>query len=1107
MPPLIQSLLDSKLAIGIASFALAQKQRFFVLLICVFSLYLFLSLLSYHAYDPAWSHLSVHSHKSAGEFANIGGMGGAWIADVLYLFFGYGAWAAFLWLSAEAVYAAAGTAKISLPWRILAYAFLWLCLCVLIYAAALKMDAAVLTWGGVLGHELYLALAGLLHPVGAVIFSLLGLFGIGYLMVDKVEEALPVKRTPLYKSGDDVADAGTRSVLSAVLKKQPIKADAPVTDLAYQPHGHKGALESFLRHTNIQNELSDDVAELTEKPESATPSPVTPSPAISTAPNPATRQAVSQGHSETAIEKEPPAPKKSGWLLKNGQKHGEQQPKPSYERTSTGAMMADEPEHYDGSYHEGLYQSERPYVHDDVYHDERGYQQGDEPSYGGYEQGYQQSYEPSTYHNYKADKNETVSVDDSIFGRTVSADKSDRWGDETEFSVHTNLKESVHPTHAAATHIVKEAFSGVNLKGISSDRPRTQLHDTALKAALKKSASPVHEPSTAPISTATESDWASDDERVYTHEIPTNRSLKEAFGGIHLAHDKTDTSHGADLSWKSFESDFLPKVGGVDKRPAEPSFYDEAEFLAVDVASFEKDEPTSTPVSRPDIHDDAVYQKKSFAIQTAAYRSSLPPLPSLALLDPKPVEQVGYSPERLAELAELLQIKLSEFNVNAQVMNVVQGPIVTSFEVALAAGVKASKVTNISKDLARSLSMPSLRVVEVIAGKPYIGIEIPNEKKETVKLIELLQSTDYQDGSNQIAMAMGKDIGGNVVITDLAKAPHMLVAGTTGSGKSVLVNAMLMSMLLKYTPDELRLVLIDPKMLELANYGDIPHLLTPVVTDMAEAASVLSWCVGEMERRYQLMTLFKVRKLDEFNKKIKAAEASGQPLLDPLWRPNDSVSVSTAPKLKPLPLIVVVADEFADMMMQVGKQAEELITRLAQKSRAAGIHLVLATQRPSVDVITGLIKANIPSRAALRVNSKVDSRTILDAGGAEDMLGHGDMLFLAPGKNEPIRVHGAYVTDAEVNRITDAWRERGAPDYIEVATNTSDYTDSPREGEHKDALYDEALAFVMDSGKTSISAVQRRLSIGYNRAANIIEAMEANGVLSAPDNSGKRTLL
>lgn len=500
--------------------------------------------------------------------------------------------------------------------------------------------------------------------------------------------------------------------------------------------------------------------------------------------------------------------------------------------------------------------------------------------------------------------------------------------------------------------------------------------------------------------------------------------------------------------------------------------------------------------------------KGSHAMQTAAYRDSLTPIPSLRLLDQVAAQSVSYSDHELSKLSELLQIKLKEFGVSARVVNVMQGPIVTSFEVELAAGVKASKVTGIAKDLARSLSMASLRVVEVIAGKSSIGIEIPNQSKQTVKLFELLHSPAFQSDEHGLAVAMGKDIMGRAVITDLAKAPHMLVAGTTGSGKSVLVNTLLLSLLLKYTPKQLRLILIDPKMLELAPYNDIGHLLTPVVTDMAEAASALSWCVGEMERRYQLMALLKVRKISEFNKKVQEAERKGEPLLDPLWRPNDSAIADKPAKLKPLPLIVVVADEFADMMMQVGKQAEELITRLAQKSRAAGIHLVLATQRPSVDVITGLIKANIPVRAALRVNSRVDSRTILDAGGAEDMLGHGDMLFLGPGKNEPMRVHGAYVTDEEVNRVCDAWRERGKPEYIDTVTSALNFPDGSSKGrDGLDDLYDEALAFVMESGKTSISSLQRKLSIGYNRAANIIESMQEQGILSAPDHAGKRTLL
>ncbi|MGM8898906.1 MULTISPECIES: DNA translocase FtsK [unclassified Psychrobacter] len=521
---------------------------------------------------------------------------------------------------------------------------------------------------------------------------------------------------------------------------------------------------------------------------------------------------------------------------------------------------------------------------------------------------------------------------------------------------------------------------------------------------------------------------------------------------------------------------------------------------------------TDAPVM-PDISDDAAFSQKSRSMQTAQYRAQLTPIPELSILDkPDPDRKPSYTIQELEQLSELLEIKLQEFNVKASVVNAIPGPVVTRFEVDLAAGVKASKVTGISRDLARSLSMASLRVVEVIPGKPYIGIEVPNKKREMVRLIELLNTEKYKDPKAQISMAMGKDIGGNPIITDLARAPHMLVAGTTGSGKSVLVNSMLLSMLLKYTPNDLRLILIDPKQLELANYNDIPHLLTPVVTDMTEAASSLSWCVAEMERRYQLMSLLKVRKLNEFNKKVIAAEKAGKPMLDPLWRPNDSVSIDQAPKLKTLPMIVIVADEFADMIMQVGKQAEELITRLAQKSRAAGIHLMLATQRPSVDVITGLIKANIPVRAALRVNSKVDSRTILDSGGAEDMLGNGDMLFLGPGQIEPDRVHGAYVSDEEVNRVCDAWRERGAPDYIDNMAGNFELS-SPGGGGagsasgEDDDLYNDAVAFIMETRKVSASSIQRKFSIGYNRAARIVDSMEEAGLVSSMGKSGKRELL
>ncbi|MCO8042819.1 DNA translocase FtsK 4TM domain-containing protein [Acinetobacter bohemicus] len=512
---------------------------------------------------------------------------------------------------------------------------------------------------------------------------------------------------------------------------------------------------------------------------------------------------------------------------------------------------------------------------------------------------------------------------------------------------------------------------------------------------------------------------------------------------------------------------------------------------------------------------DAAGRPMSRAMQVAERRKDLSPLPGLDLLDEvDPNKKVNFTEEQLSRLSELLEIKLQEFNVKAKVVEAQPGPVVTRFELDLAPGVKASKVTNISRDLARSMSMASVRVVEVIPGKPYIGIEVPNSTREMVRLIELLTIPAFTDPNSILSMAMGKDISGNPVIADLGKAPHMLVAGTTGSGKSVAVNSMILSMLLKYTPDQLRLILIDPKQLELANYNDIPHLLTPVVTDMKDAVSALNWCVNEMERRYKLMSFLKIRKLSDYNRKVEEAIANGEELFDPTWKASESVAGERAPRLMPLPSIVIVADEFADMIMQVGKKAEEMITRLAQKSRAAGIHLLLATQRPSVDVITGLIKANIPTRVALRVNSKIDSRTILDAGGAEDLLGHGDMLFLGPGKIEPERVHGAFIADDEVNRICDAWRERGAPNYVDEILTPYDeepssrgFEDGGEGGSDRDALYDQCVAFVLETRKASTSSLQRKFSLGYNRAARIIDQMEENGIVSSMGANGKREIL
>jgi S-DNA-T family DNA segregation ATPase FtsK/SpoIIIE len=490
-------------------------------------------------------------------------------------------------------------------------------------------------------------------------------------------------------------------------------------------------------------------------------------------------------------------------------------------------------------------------------------------------------------------------------------------------------------------------------------------------------------------------------------------------------------------------------------------------------------------------------------------------VPPLSLLDVAEKQQKQYSPESLEAMSRLLEIKLKEFGVEVIVESVHPGPVITRFEIQPAAGVKVSRISNLAKDLARSLAVISVRVVEVIPGKTTVGIEIPNEDRQIVRFSEVLSSAPYDDAKSPVTIALGHDIGGKPVIADLAKMPHLLVAGTTGSGKSVGVNAMILSILFKSTPEDARLIMIDPKMLELSIYEGIPHLLCPVVTDMKEAANALRWSVAEMERRYKLMAAMGVRNLAGFNRKVKDAEEAGTPLTDPLYR-RESME-DEAPLLKKLPTIVVVVDEFADMMMIVGKKVEELIARIAQKARAAGIHLILATQRPSVDVITGLIKANIPTRMAFQVSSKIDSRTILDQGGAEQLLGHGDMLYLPPGTGLPIRVHGAFVSDEEVHRVVEAWKARGAPDYIEeilvgVEESGGGFDGSggdggSGEGSEEDPLYDEAVRFVTESRRASISAVQRKLKIGYNRAARMIEAMEMAGVVTSMNTNGSREVL
>ncbi|MDH5326769.1 MAG: DNA translocase FtsK 4TM domain-containing protein [Gammaproteobacteria bacterium] len=487
-------------------------------------------------------------------------------------------------------------------------------------------------------------------------------------------------------------------------------------------------------------------------------------------------------------------------------------------------------------------------------------------------------------------------------------------------------------------------------------------------------------------------------------------------------------------------------------------------------------------------------------------------LPSLSLLDVADAPKNHMAKAALEAISRQVELKLKDFNIEVQVVAVHPGPVVTSFELEPAPGIKVSQISNLSKDLARSLSAISVRVVEVIPGKSTVGLEVPNEVREVVRLSEVLKSKVFDKARSPLSIALGKNISGHPVIVDLAKMPHLLVAGTTGSGKSVGLNAMVLSLLYNSTPNEVRMIMIDPKMLELSVYEGIPHLLAPVVTDMKQAANALRWCVAEMERRYTLMALLGVRNLNGYNTKVSEAIQQGEPIVDPTYKPDVLSDPDEVRHLEPLPYLVVVVDELADLMMVVGKKVEELIARLAQKARAAGMHLILATQRPSVDVLTGLIKANIPTRIAFQVSAKVDSRTILDQGGAEQLLGHGDMLYLAPGTGIPTRVHGAFVSDHEVHRVVKDVRSKGAPEYIEDILEGPSNSDGGDfsvydDPDQVDELYDQAVAFVTETRKASISSVQRRLRIGYNRAARMVEEMERAGVVSSTQANGTREVL
>lgn len=592
----------------------------------------------------------------------------------------------------------------------------------------------------------------------------------------------------------------------------------------------------------------------------------------------------------------------------------------------------------------------------------------------------------------------------------------------------------------------------------------------------------------------------------YQHDVPVNAEDADAAAEAELARQFAQTQQqrysgeqpaGANpFSLDDFE--FSPMKALLDDGPHEPLFT-----------------PIVEPVQQP--QQPVAPQQQDTLLHPLLMRNgdSRPlhkpttPLPSLDLLTPPPSEVEPVDTFALEQMARLVEARLADFRINADVVNYSPGPVITRFELNLAPGVKAARISNLSRDLARSLSTVAVRVVEVIPGKPYVGLELPNKKRQTVYLREVLDNAKFRDNPSPLTVVLGKDIAGEPVVADLAKMPHLLVAGTTGSGKSVGVNAMILSMLYKAQPEDVRFIMIDPKMLELSVYEGIPHLLTEVVTDMKDAANALRWCVNEMERRYKLMSALGVRNLAGYNEKIAEADRMMRPIPDPYWKPGDSMDAQH-PVLKKEPYIVVLVDEFADLMMTVGKKVEELIARLAQKARAAGIHLVLATQRPSVDVITGLIKANIPTRIAFTVSSKIDSRTILDQAGAESLLGMGDMLYSGPNSTLPVRVHGAFVRDQEVHAVVQDWKARGRPQYVDGITS-----DSESEGgaggfdgaEELDPLFDQAVQFVTEKRKASISGVQRQFRIGYNRAARIIEQMEAQGIVSEQGHNGNREVL
>ncbi|CAM4246125.1 DNA translocase FtsK [Acinetobacter pragensis] len=1027
----------------------AYAQRLVMTLFLVsFGIYLFLATVTYTPFDPGWMHIS----SDTLQVSNASGVAGAWIADLLFGFLGWASLLIPVYLFAEAIQVWWPHSFLNRPFRYAAQFFILLaCASLLFLMWKVPADTLDNSSGGIIGYELGGSLENLLTVYGA------GLFLVAFLIL-------------LFTLAFGVKWNRTWATLKA--------APAYLQDLFYR---------------NVpESESAFDRTAPPVKKEAAASAAVKSAAAVTPAPehrevhvDPAVRDRAAERLFEDIAHKE--------WSSAQEEAHSAEydaaEHDDEFERTLEKAHRLEQDSQKvvaTGEVWRALHSNEDQRHKQDIDALLKAAEEDQPSNPAGH---FQHVVHPqaSAAEPAESAKQKTVDWDDDeIFDELLAAVPNGK----TATDVHAPFNHPADTAAAPALHILDDAVPAVTVAAVSAAAVApVHLPKSALETNfddlddLLVEDQGVAEPVSAP---RTASSYAQSSPFVKA-EIQTHINPPAAVPDSYVTEDEKALITSNKDAFRDVWQDTAGKPVEVDEDD-----------------DFDLDAPLTDAAGRP----------MSRSMQVAKKRLDLPTLPGLELLDEVDLnKKVNFTAEQLARLSELLEIKLQEFNVKAKVIEAQPGPVVTRFELDLAPGVKASKVTNISRDLARSMSMASVRVVEVIPGKPYIGIEVPNSAREMVRLIELLTIPAFTDPNSILSMAMGKDISGNPVIADLGKAPHMLVAGTTGSGKSVAVNSMILSMLLKYTPEQLRLILIDPKQLELANYNDIPHLLTPVVTDMKDAVNALNWCVNEMERRYKLMSFLKIRKLSDYNRKVEEAIANGEDLIDPTWKASDSVVGERAPRLTPLPSIVIVADEFADMIMQVGKKAEEMITRLAQKSRAAGIHLLLATQRPSVDVITGLIKANIPTRVALRVNSKIDSRTILDAGGAEDLLGHGDMLFLGPGKIEPERVHGAFIADDEVNRICDAWRERGEPNYVDEILTPYDEEPTSRGfedgdgGSDRDALYDQCVSFVLETRKASTSSLQRKFSLGYNRAARIIDQMEENGIVSSMGANGKRDIL